>query len=222
MVTQFSTNYPILQRVILGFVASFLFFFLVIIRMLIITFFAVRKGAVVKSDTLFATGSVLEIEKNTMYPALEVLLAMVGLLTNLVVAGILYIIYQVLANTGSIMVQVLVQWLAFIYFMLALFNLLPGLPLDGGKILRAVLWKTTNDYDRMTRILSWMGWIIGLGFIVSGIVLTVLTRQWFVGVLLALPGFILQNAATHQRRQAGKQRGKQKQKEEPGISASPG
>ncbi len=130
MITQFSTNYPILQRLILGLVASFLFFILVVVRMLVITAFAIRKGAVVKSDILFATACVLEIDKTTTYPALEVLLAVVGLLTNLVVAGILYITYQVLANTGSIMVYVLMQWLAFIYFMLAMFDFLPGLPLD--------------------------------------------------------------------------------------------
>ena len=222
MITQFSTNYPFMQRLTLGLVASFLFFLIVVIRMFIITMFAIRKGAVVKSDTLFATGSVLEIDKTTTYPALEILLGVVGLLINLVVAGILYITYQVLANTDSIMVYVLVQWLAFIYFMLALFNFLPGLPLDGGRILRAVLWKATNNYDRITRILSWAGWIIGLALIIIGIVLTVNTRQWFVGMLLALPGLILQNSATHQRRQVGKQSDKQKQVEETTISTSVG
>jgi Zn-dependent protease len=220
MITQFSTHYPILQRLTLGLVASFLFFLLVMVRMFVITMFAIRKGAVVKSDTLFATGSVLDIDKTTTYPALEVLLSVVGLLINLVLAGILYIIYQVLANTGSIMVHVLVQWLAFIDFMLAMFDFLPGLPLDGGRILRAVLWKATNSYDRITGILSWAGWIIGIALIIIGIVLTVNTRQWFVGLLLVLPGLILQNSATHQRRQVGKQSGKQKQIEEPGTSTS--
>jgi Zn-dependent protease len=225
LITQFSTSYPFVQRLILGLVASALFPLILVARMFIITMFAVRKGAVIKSDTLFATGSVLEIEKTTTYPALEVLLAVVGLLTDLFVAGILYLIYQVLANTGSIMVHVLVQWLAFIFFMIALVDFLPGLPLDGGRILRAVLWKATNNYDLITRILSWTGWTIGLGFIITGIVLTVDTQQWFVGLLLVLPGLILQNSATHQRHQVRKQSDEQKDKQTQGkanISTSTG
>ena len=222
VITQFSTNSPILRRLTLGLVASILFFLIAVVRMLIIAMFAIRKGAVVKSYTLFATGSLLDIDKTTTYPALEALLAAVGLLTNIVGAGILYIIYQVLANNGSIMVYVLLQWLAFICFMLTLFNFLPGLPLDGGKILRAILWKATNDYDRITRILSWSGWFIGLGLIILGIVLTINTRQWFVGALLVLPGLLLQNSATHQRHQVRKQSRKQKQIEEPNDSTSIG
>jgi Zn-dependent protease len=120
------------------------------------------------------------------------------------------------------MVHVLVQWLAFICFMLSIFNLLPGLPLDGGRILRAALWKATKNYEKMTRIISWTGWAIGIAFTIIGIVLTITTRQWFVGMLLALPGLILQNAATHQRRQAGKQSGNPKPVAASVISTSPG
>lgn len=222
MITQFSTNYPFMQRMTLGVVASCLFLLIIVARMFILTWLAIRKGAIVKSDTLFAIGGVLEIDKATTFPALEVLLAVVGFLINLLVAGILFTIYQVMAHTGSIMVHVLVQWLAFICFMLSLFNLLPGLPLDGGRILRAAFWKATKDYDKITRIISWTGWAIGIAFTITGIVLTITTRQWFVGVLLALPGLILQNAATHQRRQAGEQGGNPKPVEAPIISASLG
>jgi Zn-dependent protease len=163
---------------------------------------------------------VIEIDKT--YPALEVLLAIVGLLVNLMVASVLFLSYQVLANTDSVMVYVLVQWLAFIFFMLVLFDFLPGLPLDGGRILRALLWKTTSNYDRITKILSWAGWIIGLGFIITGIILIINTREWFVGVLLVLPGLILQNSSTHQRRQIKKQTGNRKSVEEGRASTSTG
>jgi Zn-dependent protease len=214
VITQFSTSYPFLQRLTLGLVASLIFLLTIVLRMFIITLLAIRRGAIIKSDTLFAIGGLLEIDKTTTFPALELLLATVGFLLNLIVAGIFFTIYQVMANTGSIMVHVFVQWLAFIYFMLSVFDLLPGLPLDGGRFLRAVLWKTTKDYDRMTRIISWTGWAIGIAFTITGITLTIITRQWFVGILLALPGLILQNAATHQRRQTGKQNNDQRQEEE--------
>lgn len=221
MITQFSTNYPFMQRLVLGVVASCLFLLIILVRMYILTWFAVRRGAKVKSDTLFAIGGVFDIDKATTFPALEVLLAVAGLLINLLVAGVLYAIYQVMAHTGSIMVHVFVRWLAFIYFMLSMFNFLPGLPLDGGRILRAAFWKATKDYDKITRIISWTGWAIGIAFTITGIVLTITTRQWFVGVLLALPGLILQNAATHQRHQIGKQNGNPKPVTAPVISTSP-
>jgi len=202
--TQFSTGYPLAQRITLGVIASLLFFLIMVFRRFLIAIIATRRGAVLISDTLFATGTVLEMDSTTINPEKDVFLAVVGLLANLVVAGILFVIYLVLAHTGSIMVHVLVQWLAFICFMLALFNFAPGLPLDGGRVLRALVWKTTGDYARATRIFSWLGWFIGLAFILAGTALVIITRQWFVGVVLILPGLILQNSATHQRRLAAR------------------
>ncbi len=201
VITQFSTSYPFLQRVTLGIVASIIFLLTLIIRTFIIVWLAIRRGAIVKSETIFAIGGVLEMEQTTTFPTLELLLAVSGILINLFLAGILFTAYQVLAQTGSIMVYVFIQWLAFIYFMLSIFNILPGLPLDGGRILNSILWKMTGNFEKATRISSWAGWALGMAFIVVGIVLTVTSRQWFVGVLLALPGLILQNAATHQRHQ---------------------
>jgi Zn-dependent protease len=214
VITQFSTSYPFLQRLVLGVIASCLFLLTIVIRMFIITLLAIRKGAVIKSDTLFAIGGVLEIDETTTFPALEVLLSIIGFLINLIFAGILFTIYVIMAQTGSIMVHVFVEWLAFIYFMLTLFNLLPGLPLDGGRILRAVFWKITKKYNKTTRVFSWIGWTIGFAFMITGIVLTIITKQWFVGILLALPGLILQNAATHQRRQVLKKIDKQEKIDE--------
>jgi Zn-dependent protease len=205
VVTQFSTTHSLPKRIILGVVASLLFFITVMLREFLLVLVSARRGVPVKSITLFAIGGVLQIDKTGTSPSLESLLGTVGMLGNLIIAGIFFAVYQVLAHTGSIMVHIVVQWLAFICFMLTLFNIMPGLPLDGGRILRAILWKATSDYDRVTRITSWTGWGIGVAFAVIGIVLLITTQQWFVGILLALPGLVLQNAATHSRRQAGKQ-----------------
>ncbi len=201
VITQFSTSYPFLQRLTLGVVASIIFLLTLIIRTFIIVWLAIRRGAIVKSETIFAIGGVLEMEQTTTFPTLELLLAVSGILINLFLAGVLFTVYQVLAQTGSIMVYVFIQWLAFIYFMQTIFNILPGLPLDGGRILNSILWKMTGSVEKATRISSWAGWALGMAFIIVGIVLTVTSRQWFVGLLLALPGLILQNAATHQRHQ---------------------
>ena len=200
--TQFSMAYPILHRIVLGITASLIFFMVIVIREFVISFVAIRKGISIKSITLFLFGGVYQIDKEANRPAIELLLAAVGMLFNLIIAGVFYIIYFVMLHTGNIMVDVLMQWLAFICFMLALFHFVPGFPLDGGRVLRAVLWKATNNYQRVTRITSWTGWGIGIIFTIGGIVVVIFTQQWFAGALLAFPGLVLQNAATHSRRQA--------------------
>ena len=200
--TQFSMFYPLWQRIVLGIVASLLFFVAVTIREFVLSFMATSKGVTVKRVTFFVFGGVSQIAKDTTVPALELLLAIVGMLSNLIIAGIFYVVYIVLAQTGNIIINVLVQWLAFLYFMLALFHFIPGFPLDGGRVLRAFLWKVTGNYEGATRIASWAGWGIGLILAIGGILIMITTQQWFAGVLLAFPGLVLQNAATHSRREA--------------------
>ncbi len=201
VVTQFSMAYPILYRVMLGITASLIFFMVIVIREFVLSLVAMSKGIPVKSITLFLFGGVHQIGEEATHPALELLLAAAGMLFNLIIAGIFYMLYFVLERTNNVTVDVLMQWLAFICFMLALFHFVPGLPLDGGRVLRAVLWKATNNYQRVTRITSWVGWGIGVALTIGGILVMIFTQQWFAGVLLAFPGLVLQNAATHSRRQ---------------------
>ncbi len=203
VVTQFSTAYPLWQRIMLGVAASFLFFITLTIRELVLSFIATSKGIPVESVTLFVFGGVPQIAKEATSPILELLSAVVGLLSNLIIAGIFYVVYLIMAHGGNIIIDVLVQWLAFIFFMLALFHFIPAFPLDGGRVLRALLWKATDNYERVTRIASWTGWSVGLIFTIGGILIIIFTQQWFVGILLAFPGLVLQNAATQSRRQAG-------------------
>jgi Zn-dependent protease len=201
VVTQFSTASPLWSRIILGIVASFLFFVAIGVREFVLSFVATSKGISVKNVTLFIFGGLSQTDENTDNPTLELLLAMVGMLFNLIIAGIFYMVYFILKYTESIMVNVLMQWMAFIFFMLALFHFIPGFPLDNGRILRALLWRVTGNYQRATRIAGWTGWGIGLILTIGGILILIFTQQWFVGVLLAFPGLVLQNAATHSRRQ---------------------
>ncbi len=198
--TQFSTVYSLSQRILLGLVASLLFFLLTLLRELIVAVIAVRKGGRAKSVTIFAIGAVRDIPEEAHSPALESLLAVAGMLTNLLIAGALFVSYQVRAGSSNTATNVLIQWLAFVTFMLAILDVGPGLPLNGGRIIGAIFLKTTGNYKKVTRIMSWVGWGIGAGLAIGGIVLLITTRQWFSGVLLVLPGLILQNAATHCRR----------------------
>jgi Zn-dependent protease/predicted transcriptional regulator len=202
MVTQFPSAYPLWQRLSLGLATGLIFLISVSIREFIINLTAISRGVPLKRTTLFVFGGVPQISKESTRPVLELLLAATGLLSNLLIAGLFYGIYSALVNAGSIVTAGLIQWLAFIYFMLFLFHFIPALPLDGGRILRAVLWQTTGNYERATLIASWSGWCIGLLFIAGGVLLLFAEFQWVNGLALAGAGWVLLTAAAQSRRQA--------------------
>ncbi len=200
VITQFSTDYSLRYRIILGIAASVLFFFGITTREFVLNFIAVNRGIAVKRVTLFAFGAVHEVNKESSCPSLDLLLAVSGMLINVMIAGVFFIIYTAFAATGHIVINVLIQWLAFIYLMLTFFHLVPGFPLDMGRVLRALLWKLTGNYEKVTRISGWIGWVFGVIVAAGGVWLLVRTQEWFTGVFLLFTGLILQNAATHSRR----------------------
>jgi Zn-dependent protease len=201
VVTQFSEAYPLWQRIGLGLAASLLFAVAIVIREYILSFAAIIKGIPVKRVTLFIFGGLSQVTEEVTLPVHERLQAVVGLLSNLVITGAFYGVLLVLVNTGDIIVAGVIQWFVFIFFLLALFHFVPGLPLDGGRLLRAVLWGASGDYRQSTRITSWIGQSMGWLFVIGGLLLLVLGRQWFVGLVLAFAGWVLQIAATQSRRE---------------------
>jgi Zn-dependent protease len=175
-------------------------FVAVAFRESVLGFIAVRKGITINNVTLFVFGGMSQLDSETSSPSLEFLLAACGQLFNIIIAGIFSIIYFVLEDSGNVMIEVLMQWMAFIWFMLVMLHFVPGFPLDGGRALRVFIWKLTDDYVKATRITSWLGWGIGLFTTAGGIALLFLTRELFTGVFLVVVGLLLQNAATISRR----------------------
>lgn len=200
VITQFEPTYPLWQRALLGIFASLMLFLAVAIRESVLGFIAVRKGIAVESITLFVFGGMSQLDSKTSSLSLELLLATCGQLLNIIIAGIFSIIYFVLKGSANIMVEVLMQWMAFIWFMLVMLHFIPGFPLDGGRALRVLLWRLTADYVRATRVTSWLGWGFGLVMTAGGIALLVLTQELFTGIFLVVAGLLLQNAATNSRR----------------------
>jgi Zn-dependent protease len=200
VVTQFPEAYPLWLRVALGIAAVLLFFAAVGIREIALSHLAISRGMPAKRVTLFAFGGVSQIAEEETLPVLELLMAMAGLLANLVIAGILYGVYSIVVNTGSSLVSGLILWSAYLYFLLALLHFIPAFPLDGGRLLRVLLWKLTGDYNRATGIACGIGLAIGLIFIAGGILLLVLKQQWFNGIALVFVGWLLQTAAVQSRR----------------------
>jgi Zn-dependent protease len=187
---------PIEQRIILGILTSLLFFASIITHELAHSILAIRNNIPVKEITLFVFGGVSQITKEATHPRTELLVAVVGPLTSLALAGIFYGVYLVLAGTQQSLAANLMWWLARINLLLAAFNLIPGFPLDGGRIFRALVWQRSHDYHRATRIATKVGQGIAYAFMAGGIVLIIfIPENWFLGLWLTFIGWFLRDAA---------------------------
>ena len=93
------------------------------------------------------------------------------------------------------------QWLAYIYFLLFLLHFIPAFPLDGGQILRMILWRSTGDYYKATHIASLIGWATGLFLIFAGVLVFIVTQQWIISLVIVSIGWIIEIAAGYTRRE---------------------
>jgi Zn-dependent protease/predicted transcriptional regulator len=188
--------YSLEQGIILGILTSILFFASIITHELAHSIVATRNSIPVREITLFVFGGVSQITREATRPRVEFLVAVVGPLTSLVLAGIFYGLHLLLAGTQQELAASLMQWLALINVILAVFNLIPGFPLDGGRIFRALVWKRTGDYRKATRIAARFGQVIAYAFIAGGFAVIVFVRPlWFSGLWFILIGWFLHDAA---------------------------
>lgn len=198
----FPTEFPDLSIAaywVLGAVTSVLFFGSVLVHELGHAYLALREGIPVNGITLFIFGGVAQISREPQSPGAEFRIAIAGPLISLILAaafGVLWLIDQPISMLAAPSL-----WLARINLALAVFNMIPGFPLDGGRVLRAIVWAVTNSYLRATRIASFTGQIFAFGFIGIGL-LTILRGSFFNGIWLAFIGWFLQNAAAASYAQA--------------------
>jgi Zn-dependent protease len=153
---------------------------------------AQRIPIAVREVLLYIFGGIADIQSEPGTPRQEFQLAVIGPLVNLLLGGIFWVIWFSLKHFTIIAAPTL--WLARMNLLLAGFNLIPGFPLDGGRILRAVLWKITRNPYRATRIATLSGKVIALILTGAGI-FVLFVGNVFTGLWLALMGWFLQNAA---------------------------
>ncbi len=153
---------------ITGIVASLLLFVSVLLHELAHSLVAQAQGIPVRSITLFIFGGVSRIEKEAEKPKAEFVMAIVGPLTSLALAGLFWGLLQIVQNSDSQLAAILL-YLALINALLAAFNLLPGFPLDGGRILRSILWSTTGNLTKATNIAATVGRLLGWALIAFGV-----------------------------------------------------
>lgn len=160
-----------------------------------------RHGVEVKSIVLWLFGGVAQLRGDTPSARAELQVAAAGPAASLAIAGISALLSWLLGQVGvsSLLVESL-AWLAGINIVLAVFNLLPAFPLDGGRILRALLWRHWGDRVRATTAAAMVG-TVG-GFVLVGIgMLELLAGGALGGIWLALVGWFITVAARQQRDQ---------------------
>jgi len=202
----FPLTYPhwsLTTSLIAGIVTSLLFFGSVLAHELMHSIVAQALGIKVHSITLFIFGGVSQITEEPSQPKDEFRIAIAGPLTSLIISGIFWGIYFGLRGINEPLTAV-AYWLGLINVFLAGFNLIPGFPLDGGRVLRSILWWRNKNLRKATRTASNIGRGVGYLFIFGGIFL-IFQGLWFNGLWFAFIGWFLENAAVGSYRQVALQ-----------------
>ena len=156
-----------------------------------------RNGVAVQSITLYIFGGIAQLGGKPKSAGAEFRVAAVGPLSSLVLAGIFLGLNQLTGDRGYFGASS--QWLGTINLILALFNLLPGYPLDGGRILESIVWAATGKQETGVRVAGTAGQIIAYGLILIG-AYRVFQGDIIGGIWSVMIGFILHNAATVEKR----------------------
>lgn len=213
-------DWDMTTNILLGIVAALLFFLSILLHELAHSLVAKARGLPVRRITLFFFGGVSNIEREPPSPKTEFLMAVVGPLVSILLGiGFLWLGRQnVPALTTGLSdptqllrdldpLSTMLLWLGPINIIIGLFNLIPAFPLDGGRILRSILWAGMDDFRRATRWATGLGQGFGWLMIVAGIAmvfgadLPILGTGLGNGIWFAFIGWFLVNAASQSYQQ---------------------
>ncbi|MEA3407577.1 MAG: site-2 protease family protein [Chloroflexota bacterium] len=194
-------------------VGALLFFGSVLAHEMAHSLVARSQGTPVSNITLFLFGGVSNIQEEPDSPAKEFFMAIVGPVTSLLIGGILILIANLVAGpmvarmAGPMEtiqelgpVATLMLWLGSVNVFLGLFNLVPGFPLDGGRVIRSIFWALTDDLRRGTFWAMWLGqgiaWLMIMAgiFSIFGVKIPLVGGGFLNGLWLAFIGWFLSNA----------------------------
>lgn len=204
----------------LAVIAALLFFVSLLAHEMAHSLMARARGVPVRSITLFLFGGVSNIERDPDSPKSEFLITVVGPITSFVIGAVLLVIANIIAeplqdatSDAEVVfeslspVATLLVWLGSINVLLGVFNMIPGFPLDGGRLLRSTIWAFTDDLRQATRWASRVGQTIAFIFIFLGISMAFGARVPFFGtgliggLWLAFIGWFLHSAAVQSYQQ---------------------
>ena len=179
-------------------VTGLLFFAALLLHELAHSLVAKTRGLRVRAITLFALGGVSQIETEASDAKSEFWIAIAGPITSavigLVLLGTAWLNGWKSGTEPAQPVLSVLVWLGFINITLAIFNMIPGYPLDGGRVLRAVIWWITSNTDRATRLAAQVGQAVAFLFILSGLFRFFVGAN-FGGLWLAFIGWFLLDAS---------------------------
>lgn len=178
-----------------GVIAALLLFASVLLHELMHSIVALRNGIDIAGINLFIFGGVSRMRSEPRTPEVELKMAIAGPVTSILLAGAFWVLLRVggeavFGRLGALVIG----YLALINLVLGVFNLLPGFPLDGGRVFRAMLWGATNNLDKATRWASYVGQGFAYMFIIGGFWL-MLFGQFINGLWFVFIGWFLNNAA---------------------------
>ncbi|HUH97298.1 MAG TPA: site-2 protease family protein [Anaerolineales bacterium] len=188
-------GWPIAEYWIVGAVTALLFFVSVLLHELGHSVVALHYKIPVRSITLFLFGGIAQIASEPPSAVAEFWIAIAGPLVSFALAGLFALAQAAAGDLAPILA--LAKYLAYINGVLGLFNLIPGFPLDGGRVFRALVWGVTRDFQRATRIAATVGRGIAFLFIFWG-VWQIFSGDLFNGLWIAFIGWFLESAANAQ------------------------
>ena len=187
-------RWPIAQRWTVAMAMAILFFMSVLIHELSHSVLARRQGIPVHGITLFIFGGVSRLSREPEGPWKEFIIAVIGPVASLLLAAIFGGVWYALGS-GDSTLEVMLFLLAWSNLSLGLFNILPGYPLDGGRVLRSVIWAITGSHQRATHVASRAGQTIGAIAVLLGIAVGVMIEP-INGIWIAIVGSFLFSVAT--------------------------
>jgi len=177
-----------------GLVATLLFFFSVLFHEMSHSLMAQRCGIEISEIKLFIFGGVARLSEESKNPVTEFKIAVVGPLSSFVLAIFFWICHKLLGGLNFPLAQAVTGYLVWINVALGIFNLLPGFPLDGGRILRAILWYRTGSLSRATKWASDVGKGLAIALMVLGAI-QIFTGMLIGGLWLIFIGMFLRGVA---------------------------
>ncbi len=217
---QIHNEWSINMRWGMAMLAAFLFFCSVLAHELAHSLVALTRGVPVANITLFMFGGVSNMQREPSSPAEELVITIVGPLMSLFLGAVCLVVGAggLVLDSGSLTtpmmltslqpVNTTLAWLGSVNIMIGFFNLIPAFPLDGGRIVRSLIWALLDDVRRSTRWAIWLGQAIAWAMIACGLVMTfgvklpLLGGDLFNGVWLIFIGIFLHTAAGTGQRQA--------------------
>ncbi len=180
-----------------GIVVTLCFFLSLLLHELAHSLVARRRGLKVVGITLYLFGGVSEIGDEAQTPEDEIRITAVGPLTSLGLAAGFAVLWSIFGGMSDLAAASL-GYLAVINLFLGIFNLIPGAPLDGGRLLQAIVWKRTGDREHASRVAAGAGIVVGYVLVTIGIVY-VFNGSWVNGLWLVFLGWYLQSMAAQER-----------------------